>query len=180
MSFIGSAFLSRFSDIVNCRLFFLCFMSKNHLWVSTYNIWLSESGFPHSIWCFLAPFTSVKFSRCHYFLLCSSLLGKFLLPVLQFRGIKVVRDMTMMLLWKYVPVHMSKCPCGMIEHTLDIYPKLELLSLEEGHFLIFWEITTLPSKGVVPAFTPTSNALPHIFFSISSYRCFRFWPFWQV
>ena len=29
------------------------------------------------------------------------------------------------------------CPCGMIEHPLDIYLKVVLLGLEEGCFLIF-------------------------------------------
>ena len=31
----------------------------------------------------------------------------------------------------------STCPCGTIEHLLDIYPKVVLLDLEDGCFLIF-------------------------------------------
>ena len=40
------------------------------------------------------------------------------------------------------------------EHPLDIYPKVILLGLEVGCFLIFWEII----KRAVIACTPTSNA----------------------
>ena len=46
----------------------------------------------------------------------------------------------------------------MIEYSLDTYPKVVLLSLEKGDFLIFLEITMLISKGAVPICTLTSNA----------------------
>ena len=76
-----------------------------------------------------------------------------------------------MLLWEYL----STCPCGVIEHPLDIYPKVVLLGLAEGCFLIFWEITIVISKEAVPVCTPTSNAevfpLPHILSSISCHQC---------
>ena len=35
---------------------------------------------------------------------------------------------------------MNTHACGIIEHTLGIWPKMELLDLEVGCFLIFWEI----------------------------------------
>ena len=54
------------------------------------------------------------------------------------------------------------------------------LGLEEGCFLLFWEITTPMSKGDVPARVPTSNAgvlsLPHHLSSISGHWCFWSWP----
>ena len=52
MSLLGSSLLSRFSGIVICGQVFHCFMSKSHLWTSTYYICLSRSGLPHSMWFF--------------------------------------------------------------------------------------------------------------------------------
>ena len=53
----------------DCELYtgFLCFMSKSHLRVSTYDNCLSGSGLPHSIWCFLDPSICLQISRCHFF-----------------------------------------------------------------------------------------------------------------
>ena len=53
MFLLGSFLLSRFSGTVNCRLSFLCFMSKIYLWVSPYYSCLAGAELPHSIWCFL-------------------------------------------------------------------------------------------------------------------------------
>ena len=93
-SLLGSSLLSRFSGVVNCRLVFLCFMSKSHLWVSTYDLYLSGSGLPRSIWCFLDPFICLKISiRPYFFLLCSTPVCKcttFSLSILWSRGIEVV------------------------------------------------------------------------------------------
>ena len=57
--------LSRFSGIVNCKLVSLCSMSKSHLWVSTYYIFLSGSGLLYSVWCFLDPSIWLQISSCH-------------------------------------------------------------------------------------------------------------------
>ena len=70
MSHLGSFLLSRSSRFVNRRLVLLCFMSKNHLWVSTCDNCLSGSGLPHSIWCFLHPSICPQISRCRYFFHC--------------------------------------------------------------------------------------------------------------
>ena len=79
---------------------------------------------------------------------------------------------------------MSTCLCGMIEHPLGIYPKMLLLSIEVGCFLIFWKITILISKGAVPICTPISNVgvfpLPNIFSSISCHQCFWSWTILTV
>ena len=67
MSLLESSLLSRFSGIVNCRLFFLCFMSRIHLWVSTY-ICRSWSVLPHSICSFfLDPSICLQISRFFIF-----------------------------------------------------------------------------------------------------------------
>ena len=63
-------------------------------------------------------------------------------------------------------------------------PKGVFLGLEEGCFLILWEITILKSKAAVPACTPTSNGrvfpLCHILSSMSCHQCFWSCLFWQV
>ena len=67
MSLLGSSLLSRSSGIVNCRLFFfICFMSKSHLCLNTYDIYLSGSGLPHSIWCFLDLSIGPQISRLFF------------------------------------------------------------------------------------------------------------------
>ena len=38
ISLLGSSLLSMFSKVVSYRLVFLCFVSKSHLWVSTYDL----------------------------------------------------------------------------------------------------------------------------------------------
>ena len=45
-------------------------MSKRHLWVSTYDIYLSGSEVPNSIWCFLDPSICPQISKCHFFFSC--------------------------------------------------------------------------------------------------------------
>ena len=145
------------------------------------------SGLPHSIWCFLALSICLQISRCSYFfLLCSTPLctcTTFSIAILWSRGIWVVSQFWLwqtMLLWTWL----SACPRGTIEHPLDVYPKVVLLGLEEGCFLIFWEIATLTSKGAVWACIPTKNAwvfpLPHNLSSISCHQCFWSWSFLQV
>ena len=75
MTLLAYSLLSRFSEIVDCRLVLLCFMSKSHLGVNAYDICLSGSGLPHPIWFFLDPSICLQISRCYYFsLLCSTLL----------------------------------------------------------------------------------------------------------
>ena len=81
MSLLGLSLLSRFSGIMNCRLVCLCFMSKSHIWVSTYFICHSESGLPHWIWCFLYLSICSQISRCHYFFHCVVLHGVNVLQV---------------------------------------------------------------------------------------------------
>ena len=44
---------------------------------------------------------------------------------------------------------MNTHPCGIIEHPLGICPKMELLDLEVGCFLIYWEIN-IPCQYPVP------------------------------
>ena len=57
--------------VVNCRLFsFCCFISKSHLWVSTYDICLSSSRLPSSVSCFLDTSICTQISKCHYCFCC--------------------------------------------------------------------------------------------------------------
>lgn len=45
MSLLGSSVSSRFSGVVECRLVFVCFTSKSHLWLTTYYICLPQYSF---------------------------------------------------------------------------------------------------------------------------------------
>ena len=53
MSLLGLSLLPRFSGTMDFRFAFLCFLSKRHLQVSTFYIFLLGPGLPHSIQFFL-------------------------------------------------------------------------------------------------------------------------------
>lgn len=173
MSFLGSSLLPRFSGAKVYNLVILFFTSNVHLWLNTYHVCLCWSGLPHSELFYLISPICLQI-LLFYSLFCWAIIHcvdipHFIYPIFSWGASTVFRFwlLCIMLLW----TQLSKCPWGMVEHPLGMFPRVLLLDFEEDSSPIFRGTDILHSKVAVQVCTPNSSGVLLFLHILSNIDC---------
>lgn len=120
-------------------------MSKNHIWMSTYNVILFVTVLPHSGWFLLFPSIFLWISRFLFFPLSIAPLFKYATFSFSTLQLREVASMFVLLqtklLWTYLNIY-AFC---MSVYSLDVWPGEEL---QVDSFQFSWETAILMCKWI--------------------------------